>query len=167
MNFKNEPTIKDVQDMAIAYANVNPAQINSWHNQSRAKAFLPTVAVGLNRGDGEMYHWDTGPNPDVMRKGNDYLDWSTVLSWDFGDFVWSSDHTSIDSRSKLMSELRQDILDQVTRLYFERRRIQIELVQNKDLTSEICLEKQMRVEELTALLDGLTGGKFSDSSHSK
>lgn len=160
-DFESEPNITDVQRMAISYANVHPGQIQSWHHQARAKAFFPTISVGFNRGDGEMYHWDTGPNPDVLRKGNDYLDWSTSLSWDFSDFIWSSDHTSIDSRSKLMSELRQDILDQVTRLYFERRRLQVELARTGGLPSEIFLEKEMRVEELTAHLDGLTGGGFS------
>lgn len=161
IDFESEPNIRDVQRMAISYANVHPGQIQSWHRQARMKAFFPTVSVGFNRGDGEMYHWDTGPNPDVLRKGNDYLDWSTSLSWDFSDFIWSSDHTSIDSRSKLMSELRQDILDQVTRLYFERRRLQVELSQNRGFPSEVCLEKEIRVNELTAHLDGLTGGGFS------
>ncbi len=162
-DFQDEPTIKDVQRMAIAYANVNPAQINSWHNQARIKAFFPTLSLGFNRADGEMYHWDTGPNPDVLTKGRDYLDWSTSVSWDFGDFIWSSDHTSIDSRSKLMSEMRQDILDQVTRLYFERRRLQFQLASKGDLADEDFLEKEMRFEELTALLDGLTGGGFTNN----
>jgi hypothetical protein len=155
--FKTEPTIKDVQKMAIEYANVNPTQIKSWHNQSRTKALLPSLSVGLNRADTDLVHWDTGPNPDVLTKGRDFLDWSTTVSWDFSDLVWSSDRTAIDSRAKMMSELRQDILDQVTRLYFERRRIQIELVSLK----ESDWDREMRVEELTALLDSFTGGEFS------
>lgn len=160
-NFTAEPSIKDVQKMAIEYANVNPEQISSWHNQARTKALLPSLSLGFNRADAELVHWDTGPNPDVLTKGRDYLDWSTTLSWDFSDLVWSSDRTSIDSRAKLMSELRQDILDQVTRLYFERRRIQSELVSNKDSD----FDREMRVEELTALIDGLTGGEFSRRTH--
>ncbi len=160
-HFESEPTIKEVQRMAIAYANVHPNQVNRWHNQARAKALLPTLSVGLNRGAGEMFHWDAGPNPDVLAKGRDYLDWSTSLSWNFSDFIWSSDQTTIDARSKLMNELRQDILDQVTRLYFERRRVQLELGEEFDLSSEDYLEKSLRLQELTALLDGLTGGGFT------
>ena len=155
--FAEEPTIKDVHKMAIEYASVSPNKIKGWHRQSRSKALLPSLSVGLSRGDGELLHWDTTPNPDVLTKGRDYLDWSTSLSWDFGDLIWSTDHTAIDSRAKLMTELRQDILDQVTRLYFERRRIQIELAS----VTETDWDREMRVEELTALLDGLTGGEFS------
>jgi ligand-binding sensor domain-containing protein len=161
LDYKNEPTIRDVQQMAIEYANVDPKQINSWHNQSRMKAFFPTWSMGLSRADSDIYHWDTGANPDVLTKGRDYVDWSTSLSWDFSDLIWSSDHTSIDSRSKLMSELRQDILDQATRLYFERRRIQMELAAKKEMTMDLYIEKTIRLQELTALLDGLTGGEFS------
>jgi hypothetical protein len=60
-----------------------------------------------------------------------------------------------------MVELRNDIIDEITRLYFERRRIQVELLQNppKDLTKRV--DKELRVEELTANIDGMTGGYFS------
>ena len=81
--------------------------------------------------------------------------------------IWNPDQTSIDSRSKLMVELREDVLDQITRLYFERRRVQQELTQAKsnevsgNLDRELKSEKEMRLEELTALIDALTGGGFS------
>jgi len=85
------------------------------------------------------------------------------LSWDLGDLIWSTDQTTIDSRSKLMVELREDVLDQVTRLYFERRRLQAELAADA-LEPAVEFDKQLRVEELTALLDAFTGGKFSSQS---
>ncbi len=158
--FSAEPSIAEVHRMAINYANVNPDQIKLWHKESRAKALLPTFSVGLNRSATELFHWDSGSNPDTLLHGRDYLDWSTSLSWNFSDLVWSSDHTTIDSRSKLMSELRTDILDQITRLYFERRRVQVELT-TRDLDENAYMDKQMRLEELTALIDGFTGGEFS------
>lgn len=161
INFESEPTVIEVQRMAIDYANVDPRQINSWHEQARLKAFVPTLTAGVNRGAGEMFHWDSGPNPDVLQKGKDYLDWSTSLSWNFGDLIWSSDQTTIDSRSKLMSELRQDIMDRVTRLYFERRKAILEYSEKSDPGQIRYHDKELRVEELTALIDGLTGGEFS------
>jgi hypothetical protein len=60
-----------------------------------------------------------------------------------------------------MVELREDILDQVTRLYFERRRIQVELITYEPLDPQVEIDKEMRVAELTALIDALTGGEFS------
>ncbi|OGX42952.1 MAG: hypothetical protein A3G91_01045 [Omnitrophica WOR_2 bacterium RIFCSPLOWO2_12_FULL_50_9] len=160
-NFHDEPAIGEVHRWAIDYAEVHPDKIKSWRSLARTRAFLPSLSVGIDRADSEFFHWDTGANPDVLVKGRDLLDWDVALSWDLGDLIWSDDQTGIDTRSKLMVELREDILDQVTRLYFERRRIQMELAMASALEPQIRLDKQMRVEELTALIDAFTGGEFS------
>ena len=60
-----------------------------------------------------------------------------------------------------MVELREDIMDQVTRIYFKRRRLQFELNNADSMDSNRRIDHQMRVEELTALLDAFTGGNFS------
>ena len=158
-NLSKEPSIRDVQQWAVDYAEVNPEKIKKWRSAAGRKALLPNLSVGLNRSASELLHWDSGPNPDNLLKGRDFMDWDLSVSWDLGDLIWNSDQTSIDSRSKLMVELREDVLDQVTRLYFERRRMQVGMAASSD--SQQMVDRQMRVEELTALIDALTGGKFS------
>jgi hypothetical protein len=155
-----EPGINEVHRLAVDYAEVHPDKIKIWRSLARRRAFLPSLSVGVDRGDTDLLHWDTGPSPDELRKGRDFVDWDVALSWDLGDLIWSDDQTSIDTRSKLMVELREDILDQVTRLYFERRRMQAELA-SAFLDPQARLDKQMRVDELTALIDAFTGGEFS------
>ena len=78
-----------------------------------------------------------------------------------GDLIWNNDQTSIDTRSKLMVQLRGDILDETTRTYFERLRVKKELNKLKPENQEKIEEKKLRLEELTANLDALTGGYFS------
>lgn len=169
--FSNEPSIRDVQKMAIAYARVNPQKIDSWEGQAQKKAWLPQLSMGLdsdrNRtisdnvygsytGGGQSY---TGPRDKTFYSN---LGWDVSLSWDLGELVWNPDQTSIDSRSKMMSELREDILNEVTRIYFERRRLQIEMLRRQGDQDEFYIERKMRIEELTALIDALTGGEFSE-----
>ena len=158
--FGDEPTIQQVHRWAVDYAEVSPDKIKNWRALAGKRALLPDLSVGMDRGDGEVFHWDTGTSPDTLLKGRDFLSWDVSLSWDLGDLVWSTDQTTIDSRSKLMVELREDVLDQVTRLYFERRRLQAELAADA-LEPAAEFDKQLRVDELTALLDAFTGGKFS------
>ena len=166
-HLRHEPTINQVHDMAIGYAEVHPRKISQWRSAAKKRAIMPRLSVGLNRSATELFHWDTGPNPDALSKGRDYLDWGVSLSWDFGELIWNPDQTSIDSRSKLMVELREDILDQITRIYFERRRLQMELTSlNADASLgntqlPLRMEKEMRIAELTALIDAFTGGEFS------
>ena len=160
-SFDAEPSIKDVQKMAIRYSDTDKAKIDAWQRQSRIKALVPSVSAGVNRNAGEFFHWDTGPNPDVLEKGREYRDWDVSVRWDLADMIWSTNQTSIDSRSKLTVELREQVLDQVTRLYFERRRIQIELASCRYTSSGERMAAEMRVDELTAHIDSYTGGEFS------
>ena len=160
-NFEQEPTIRDVQRLAIDYAEVSPDKIKQWRSGAQRRAILPTLSVGLDRSATDYLHWDTGPNPDKLMKGRDFMDWDLTLSWDLGDIIWNPDQTSIDSRSKLMVELREDLMDQVTRLYFERRRLQMEMV-SASADQALRIDQEMRLAELTALIDALTGGQFSE-----
>ena len=58
-------------------------------------------------------------------------------------------------------QLRDDVLDEVTSLYFGRRRLQIEMRLTPPQDTTLMCEKQLRLQELTAGIDALTGGWFS------
>jgi len=85
------------------------------------------------------------------------------LKWDVGDLIFNGDQTSIDVRSRLMVQLRDDILNEVTRLYFELKRLRLELTGADILEGNSRIEKELRAQELEASIDGLTGGFFSRS----
>lgn len=165
-----EPSIGEVHHFAIEYAEVDPEKITRWRRLAQRRAWLPDVSLGVDgardwsKSSSIWGSYTSGGQhyvgPDDKARGGD-LGWDVSLSWDLGDVVWSSEQTSIDSRSKLMVELREDILDQVTRVYFERRRIQAELAAAGTMEPWIKMDKQLRVDELTALLDAFTGGQFS------
>ncbi len=159
---QNEPTIAMVHGWAIDYAEVHPQKISEWRRLSKKKALFPNLSLGVDGGrdwsrSNSLWGSSSGSlliGPDDKGSGEDF-GWDVSLSWDLSDFIWSTDQTTIDGRSKLMVELREDILAQVTRLYFERRRLAVELVQHN------AFDKQLRFEELTAHLDAYTGGEFS------
>lgn len=160
-NFKNEPSIQEIQNRAIEYAEVSPQKIQSWRRRAASKAWLPTVSAGLDRSATELFHWDSGLNPDALVRGRDFYDWDVSVSWNLGELIWNDDQTSIDSRSKLMVELRDDILNEVTRLYFERRRLQAENLLSPPQDKKEEIERNLRLAELTASIDALTEGYFS------
>jgi len=141
-----------VQQMAIRYAEVSPEKITEWRKQAKCKALLPDFSLNYSKTissyQSTTKDYVIGPN-----------DWSVSLGWNLGDLIYSSDQTTIDSRSKLMVDLRNDILDEVNRIYFERKRLLAELPFEKDDSKR--LTKELLVEELAARLDGFTGGGFS------
>jgi len=160
-----EPTIREVHEAAIRYAEVEPEKILCWRKAAAKKAWLPKMTVGWDRNASSLWHWESGsstkPDDDVLRRGKDFLDWDLTMSWDFGELIWNNDQTSIDTRSRLLVQLREDVLDQVTKLYFERQRVKMSLNDLRIEDRKKRLEKELRLQELTASLDALTGGYFS------
>lgn len=61
-----------------------------------------------------------------------------------------------------MVELRDDILDQVNKLYYERLRVKSELDNLAIEDRSKRFNKQLKLEELTASLDSLTAGYYSE-----
>ncbi len=162
-----EPTIQQIQQAAIKYAEViNPVQIAAHRRLSRLKAILPDFSLNYDKTiygsattkvNGTSYgNIITGPR-----------NWSVSFKWSLSDLIWSEQQRLIDSQVRLMIKLRQDILDEVTRLYFERRRLQLELVSSGELKPKVKQDKELKIQELTALLDGLTGGYLSKKLRGK
>lgn len=171
LRFENEPTISEVQNAAIRYAEVHPDKIANWRKAASRKAYFPSVSLSRSVKQDENIDIDRGGtgDPDRFIYGpmeNSY-DWAFNLSWDLGDIVWNDDQTSIDTRSRLLVELRDDILSKVTHLYYERRRLQIDmtLAPKSDLGFEV--ENTIKLQELTAGIDALTGGYFNQRSRIK
>jgi len=107
--FKREPKIADVQKAAIEYAEVSPEKIAQWRRKAAKKALLPQVSIGLDRNSTDLWHWESGSSTksddDILRHGQDSIDWDVGLSWDLSDLIWNEAQTSIDVRSKLMDKL--------------------------------------------------------------
>ena len=158
------PTIRQVQEAAIKYADVEPKKIIRWRKQAAKRAYLPKVSAGVNRDTGDLWHWESGSSTrtgdDYLMKGSDSVGWDVTLTWDLAEIIWSDAQTAIDTRSRLTVQLREDILDEVTKIYFERIRL-IRGLDNLSLEDrQKRSEKELRLEELSAYLDGLTGGYF-------
>lgn len=184
--FDGEPSVVDVQRMAIEYAEVSPKKIQDWRNAAKWKAVMPKLSVDFGRDRDDNMEVYTSATSQYCYNGPDETNdgWDVGLEWDLSDLVWNDAQTSIDVRSKLMVQLRNDILEEVTRLYFERRRVIIETEPgNNDVRKQrskvtkktgneremwSMQEKEIRVAELTAHIDAYTGGKFSEAlAHGK
>jgi hypothetical protein len=164
--FRLEPTVGQIQNQAIRYADVSNWKIKRWQWGSRLRALIPTFSVGKNYSTSTSVDLDRGSTnePDVYIVGpqDKSQAWDFDLDWNLSDLIWNSAQTSIDSRQKLLVELREDILSEVTRLYFERRRAQTEFVLRPLEDPLDRMNALLRIDELTAHLDALTGGSLTD-----
>ena len=159
------PTIQEVHQAAIRYAEVMPGKIRGWRTGAMWRNWLPKFTVGLDRSRNQTIASATSSGKTTFSVGPEDESYKVGFgfTWDFANLVWNPDQISIDTRSRLMVQLRQDILEEVTRLYFERKRLLAEFQGNPTADPVLLHERRLRVEESTAQLDALTGGWFSKS----
>jgi len=162
-----EPTIREVQKEAIRYADLGNGKIKRWQWGSRLRAFIPRLTFSKDFSLNGNIDIDRGGtnDPDKFIRGPEELNrgWDLGLTWELGDMLYSTAQPSIDSRAKLLVELRDSILSEVTRIYFERRRVLMELaLLPPRQTPQENFDLLLRLDELTAQLDALTNGFFSE-----
>lgn len=164
VTFDNEPAFKELQQAAIRFAEVSPEKIKNWRREARMRALFPTVSFGVDRDRSTTSEIYTSATKDYIVTGPDDVDssWDVSISWDLGDIIFSDDQTNIDVRSRLMVQLRNDVLDDLRRAYYERKRVQFELSVEPPKDVKARFEKELRLQELTSAIDDLTGNYLSD-----
>ena len=86
-------------------------------------------------------------------------DVSLRLVWDLRDLVYHDEQIDVSTEMRRTIELRDDVLDEVNQLYFDRRRLLVALDPERASSPE-AIEDRLRAEELAAGLDAWTGGWF-------
>ena len=64
--------------------------------------------------------------------------------------------------SSLGVQLRNDILDDLRRAFYERKRLKFELAMTAPSDIKAKFEKELRLQELTSTINDLTGNYLSD-----
>lgn len=172
--FASEPTIREVHGWANDYTDLSPRQVERWLAQSVTFATLPQVSLEWKLRD----DWDQGfeylnvdgteliPGEDPVAVINDadqgqYQEYKVKLVWDLDKLIMSSERIRVINEAQDVVKLRDNVLSEVTRLYFERRRLQVSQLLAPEPDTLARVRQQLRLMELTANIDALTGGAFS------
>ncbi|NCG18499.1 MAG: hypothetical protein GWP91_05755 [Rhodobacterales bacterium] len=174
-SFSNEPTVQQVQAWTSDYANTNPQMVDRWLRASRTFAALPEVTLSYTLKDG----WDQGfdylavdggaavlPDQEVLPILSDAgadqdATYKVTAKWELDKLVMSSERIRVLSEAQDVVKLRDDILENVTELYFDRRRVQVEQLLKPTTDIRKQVDQELKLMELTANIDALTGGAFS------
>jgi len=162
--YDGEPAFRDLQAAALKFAEVSPEKIAKWRTQARLKALVPKISLGIDNNSSNTYEIYTSATRDYIVQGPDdnTKGFDVTVSWDLGGMIWSDDQTNIDVRSRLTTQLRNDILDDLRRSYYERKRLQFEMMASSPRDMKLKFEKELRIRELTQAIDDLTGNYLTD-----
>jgi len=163
-----DPPIERVHRAALDYLGLGPSRIEAMRRGVGRRGWLPKlVLTGAATRDR-----DRGTDVDeVVTSGSFYrlVDQdegrardgalSLAFTWELGDLFYHPEEIDVSREAREVIELRDDVLDEITQLYFERRRVLLELAAAR--TPEEALRLRLRAAELAAGIDAWTGGWFS------
>jgi hypothetical protein len=100
-------------------------------------------------------------NQSATETDDDALELQGEVKWKLGDMVFNARETAVVRENRLVARERQRILQTVTQTYFERRRAQVDMLLAPPGDPAASTVAELKIAELTAELDGVTGGAFS------
>ena len=170
---KQEPTIKDVQAAVLKYYKLEPSRINSMARWARLKGLLPEVEGSVDNMIGHTFNNmkdglypilpspAENPNPENykerMRSDQDQLTWRVRAVWSLDRLAFNAE--ALDAKS--LNSMGESMVREVTTLYFARRRLLATLLLSPPADDQELFLDLMRLDELTATLDAMTGGMFA------
>ena len=168
---RREPSIERVHERALAYLALRPSRFSELRRGLSRRGWLPRVALGgdYERDRNSGWDYDEAFLSGDLRRLVDRdrarsRDWEVTLtlSWDLGDLAFNAEEIDVSREAREVIELRDDVLDEITQLYFERRRVLAELAASDEPGSPRAASLRLRAAELAAGIDAWTGGWFSE-----
>ena len=164
-----EPGIEQVHQAALAYLRLGPRWMDALQQGVSRRGWLPVVVLhgALARDKNQATTWDEAVTGGALWRlvdrdqdhQKDY-DAGVTLSWDLGDVAYHPEAIDVSRESREVIELRDDVLDEITQLYFERRRVLAQLQFLPDPGDAELLRLRLRADEFAAGIDAWTGGWF-------
>ena len=165
-----EPSVRQVQVAAIRYLDLAPERIRALQRGVRRSGWLPRFELRGAYGGGhrreqdydEAFTYDA-PRLFFDRQEERSRDFavSSVLVWDLGDLAYHPESIDVSKEAREIIELRDDVLDEVTQLYFKRRRTLLQLASEPSAPPAEAARLRLRADELASGLDAWTGGWWS------
>jgi hypothetical protein len=164
-----EPAIRQVQHAVIRHLRLGVRDLQQLRQRARRRGFWPELELrgGYRRRRIHDRDWDEAFTSgayhrlfDRERNSEREHEILAVLRWDLGDAVFHPEEIDASRETREWLELRDEILDEVTQQYFERRRALHEAALATPGSPE-SERLRLRAAEMAAGIDAWTGGWWS------
>jgi hypothetical protein len=157
--YAHEPTVDEVVRIALAASGLEPSRLRAAASRARASAWLPTARVGIRRGSGVdlSLRQNTTVTERAVLTTDESIAVEGSLVFHLGRAVFAREEIALLREERAVADARRELITDIVRVYYERRRLQLE----RDLLGRDDLERTLAIAERTAVLDGWTGGAFS------
>jgi hypothetical protein len=163
------PGVDAVQRAVLRHQSLEAGDVPNLRRGLGFRGFLPELSVAggyeRSRSRGGDYDESVVSGATRLLHDRDYdrdreLHVALTLRWDLGDLAYHPESVDLSREARALVALRDDVLDEVNQLYFDRLRALAQLsVLPPGAAERHALEA--RVAELAAGLDAWTGGWWS------
>jgi hypothetical protein len=167
---RREPTLRDTWWQALERAKVNRHWLNQYRFRARMRAFVPQVFAGWTHrqldAQASRAHLLYGVQPNGPAAFDNQHSvshnfYSLLAFWNLQDLVFTRLEAPVDRYFYTNNYAFHRIRLSVIEMYLERRRLMLESFIERDRDEpRTRLLRDLRIEELTAHLNALTGGTF-------
>ena len=166
--FEYEPSIRMVQVMALSHSGLGRGVLANMQNRVRRAAWLPQLGFRVTTGRDirsrdvvSLALEDSSGDTSVTETRTGEMQFEATMKFHLGGLVYDPEEVDLARENRYAAHSRLALLTRVTDVYFSRRRIQVELYTVQWPPGPERRLRILKVEQLTAELDGLTGGQFS------
>ena len=162
---KQEPSVQEAQKAALKFFNIDPGSVASMRGRAAWKGLMPQVEARFRQNqstmDADQLNTKLNPEaPTVFDNVNGSVqEFQVGVRFNLPLLVFNAEVLDVGS----LAVLQEGVLKEVTRLYYTRRRLQINLILNPPTNAATQLSKELRIDELTSTLDAMTGNLFDRS----
>jgi len=175
---RHEPSVERVLEAALRVEP--PDESDALASRARLSGLLPTLGLKARRGQAVDLTATDVASGDGLRVGtDDDLTLEAALRFELDKLLFAREEVPLARERRAAHEAARSRAQQVIAVYFERKRLLLEVELSKlgrlpspkgaKPTAE-PLERELRIAELTALLDAFTEGAFSrmmENGHSR
>jgi hypothetical protein len=176
LRFEREPAVEEVQKASLRFFKVHPDRVASYRRGAAWKALMPDLELIFNNEYGTndrtlfdyIYRnkyaqygctgnncWPAKDEESVKRAS---LSLGVRAHWALDRLIFNAEILDVSS----LVGVQEGLLREITSLYFTRRRLMTAMVLNPPQSPHEQITEQLRLDEITANIDALTGGYFSD-----
>lgn len=158
------PPVAQLQRAALARAHVDPRATRGWLRRVRAAALLPDLMGQADVQTDRVYVLDQeAGTADALKQdlagGSGFR---IRVSWSLDRLIFNPDELRAARAGLDVLDWRRRVVEDVTGLYFERRRLLAErlLAPPSGVPVSEALDREVRIREIESILTGLTGLEF-------
>ena len=159
----DEPSLEALEIAALERADLLRKETKRWKYTAKLQALLPELKLDADFDMGRDESLDRyQEKPDRWGADTDRgYTLGATAHWRLGELIFNTDELKVYDLLSERASRREALLSTLVGYYFERRRLQLTMMLAPPDDLQALLELRIRISELTAAIDSLTGGRLT------